>query len=802
MTGILTHLIAEGRRRWPTWLAVVVLVGVVGGLLLGSLAGARRTHTAYDRLVADTEAWDVLVNPNEGAESAIDPAEVAALPAVDRLGTVDGVGAVLVHDGEPTLGSGPLVLAAGDDDVLVDFARLGIVDGELFDPDDATHVMVDDVVAEHYGLRAGDPIEIATARIEELIEWEMGGARGQPPLTPREAVVTGVGVAHDGIVDDEAFAYGHIYLSHAFAEAHDLEPFFYGMAIRLRPGATARELSAAIRPMAPGEAVELKTRAAVSDTVARGTMPHTVALLLFAAVVGLAGVVVAGQALSRQLQPLRSEAQALLAMGVDHRQLRRAAVIRTLLLVLPGAALGVGLAVAASPLFPVGVAERAELDPGVDLDLVVLGPGALLLVVVLVAWGAASARRIGRPVAVTDRLVRSGLGERMAAVVSSPIAATGLRAALGSRGSGRAAPARAALAGLSLAVAAIAATVTFGASIDHLVSTPSAYGWDWDAYVTLPAEDWSTPPEELIDRAAASPEVTDVSVLVLDQVELDGQRVPAVGVDYVVGDVGPSILEGRRPERPQEVVLGGRTMELLGVGIGDPVHAGGRTFEVVGQAVFAGLGTYPGADRTELGKGAMFTTGALDDVGEGFGFTSMALAASDRAGLDVALDRILAGQQAALDSEEIEVYRAPARPADVVSLSRVRSTPLLIAGVLALLGGAAFAFVLVSGVRERRREIAVLKTFGFRGRDVAGTVAWQATATALVAGVVGILLGTVAGRAAWAVLAEVLGVGDQARIPATLLLVLLGVVLVANVLAVVPGLVAARTRPAPMLRAE
>lgn len=803
MTAILSHLRAEARRRWRAWMAVVVLISVVSGLVLGALAGARRTQTAYERLVEHTEAWDVLVNPDEGAGSALDPEEVAALPQVAELGTVDGVGAVLVHDGEPTLGAGPMSLAAGDERVLVDFARPHVVDGRLFDPRDPTHVMVDEVVADHYGIRAGDHIEIATGTIEELIEWEVAGAEGPPPLTSRDAVVTGVGVAHDGVVEDEAFAYGHVYLSHAFAEAYDLEPFFYGIAIRLAPGATAAELRDALGAMAPDEAIELKTAAAVRDTVARGTMPHTVAVLLFAAVVGVAGLVVAAQATSRQLQPLRSDAGALAAMGVDRRQLRRAGLLRAVLLVVPGVVLGTAVAVAMSPLFPLGVAERAEVDPGVDVDVAVLAPGAALIASSLLLWTFGAMRHLGR--LASDRPPAAGVGvaERLATAVSSPIVTTGLRAALGPSRSGRAGPVRAALAGLSLAVAAVAATVTFGANLDHLVRTPSAYGWAWDAHVSLPSAGWETPAEELVERAAATPEFTAWSVLTVDQVELEGVRVPAVGIEYGEGGAGPTILDGRRPEAEDEVLLGGRTMDLLGVGIGDRVRAdGGASFEVVGQAVFAGLGTYPGADRTELGKGALFTRDGLAAVGEGFGFSSLVIDAPDPAALDAGLDRMLADQEAAVGAEEIEVHTSPALPADVQSLSQVRATPPLIAGVLAVLGGAAFAFVLVSGVRSRRREIAVLKTLGFRSRDVAGTVAWQATATALVAGAVGLLLGTLAGRTAWTVLADALGVGDDVRIPASLALVLLGVVVGANVLAVVPGLVAARTRPAPMLRAE
>lgn len=802
MTAILAHLRAEARRRWPAWLAVVLVIAVVGGLVLGALAGARRTHTAYDRLVEDTEAWDALVNPDLGADSAITPEAVAGLPGVVDVGTLDGVAAALVTDRKAALGTGPLVLAARDDDVLLEFARPRVLDGALFDPRAHDQVMVDDLTAEAYGIDAGDRVRVATAPVDELMAWELSGAEGEPPLTPRDVVVSGIVLPHDSIVEDEAFAYGHLYLTPAFARAHELEPFFFALAVNLRPGADLATFREAVQALAPEEAIEFKTGAAVRDTVARGTMPHTTALLLFAAVVGTAGLVVAGQATARQLAPLRAEAATLLALGADRRQLRRAALARAGLVAGAGSALALLLAVAVSPLFPVGVADRAEVDPGVDVDPVILLPGVAVLAIALLGWAGASVRGLGR--AAPPDAARSGAGtvERLVSALSSPIASTGLRASLAPGQGGRTAV-RGAIAGLGLAVAAIAATVTFGSSIDHLVETPGEYGWAWDAHVTLPDDEWETPPEELLARVDTAPGVDGWSVIAADQLVVDGERVPAVGIEYRRGDVGPTILRGRRPAAAGEIVLGGRTMDRLGVGMGDQVAVGpeGRRMEVVGQAVFPGLGTYPGADRTELGKGALLARTALAEVGEGFGFESVVLDAGPGR-LDAALDHVLRDQQAAVDAEQIEVFRAPALPADVRSLSRVRSTPLLVAGVLAVLGGVAFAFVLVSGVRGRRREIALLKTFGFRSLDVAGTVAWQATATAVVAGAIGIPLGIVAGRLGWAVLADVLGVDRDGRVPLRLLAVPAGLVVVANLLAVVPGVVAARTRPAPMLRAE
>jgi hypothetical protein len=47
------------RRGWRGLVGIAVLVALVGGLLPGAAAGARRTATAVDRMIVSTETADV-----------------------------------------------------------------------------------------------------------------------------------------------------------------------------------------------------------------------------------------------------------------------------------------------------------------------------------------------------------------------------------------------------------------------------------------------------------------------------------------------------------------------------------------------------------------------------------------------------------------------------------------------------------------------------------------------------------------------------------------------------------------------
>ena len=51
---------AELRRRWRSWLILVVLISVVGGLVLAAAAAGRRTATAFPRFVA-SHGYDVYI---------------------------------------------------------------------------------------------------------------------------------------------------------------------------------------------------------------------------------------------------------------------------------------------------------------------------------------------------------------------------------------------------------------------------------------------------------------------------------------------------------------------------------------------------------------------------------------------------------------------------------------------------------------------------------------------------------------------------------------------------------------------
>src|SRR5207237_7027957 len=149
------------------------------------------------------------------------------------------------------------------------------------------------------------------------------------------------------------------------------------------------------------------------------------------------------------------------------------------------------------------------------------------------------------------------------------------------------------------------------------------------------------------------------------------------------------------------------------------------------------------------------------------------------------------------------VVSGPDMSSDVFNFCRVQGLPLVLAGLMAALAAATLAHLLVTSIRRRGRELAIVKTLGFVPRQVRTAVAWQATTLALAAMAIGVPLGVAAGRWAWIVFARGIGIVPAPEVPILVLLLLVpGTVLVANLIAVVPGEVAARLRPGRALRAE
>ena len=793
----------QWRRRRGGAFAATLLFALAVGVVLTAAAGARRTQTAYPRMVEATAASDVLVNPDEGADTNLDFDAVEALPGVKALGRAAGLFVVPpLADGSPDFSAPVLSLASADGNYGYTVDRFLLSEGRVPNPERADEILVDPRLAEMLGVEAGDN---TTLLVPDLSQPP--ASNGMPSFLSREFRVTGIGLAASQILTDENFDYRAVLLTPAFYEEQKDAVGYWGLGVRLDDPSPQGVLAfrRALDQLAAGEDIEYRSQLVDSEAVRRAVQPQVLALYLFGALAGLAALVIVGQSLARRLALDEREALTLQALGVRRRTLFAGGMARALVLGAMGAGLGVVLSVAASSRFPIGFVRRAEPHPGLEVNVAYLAGGALIAIVLLLAvvavpvWRGSGLvtrnARPSRPSVTAGALSRWGGGPALVSGVRFALEPAPGRSGVGVRSS---------LVGGVLVATILSAAVTFGASLAHVVDTPSLYGWAWDVRMSI-----NEPIPALEDALRADDRVSAWSRITNNRLVIEGTPVPSVGVSSAADAVVPTIVDGRAPGDGDEIALGAKTLSRLHTAIGQDVtvttpEGDQHDLLVVGRAVFPGLGTYSGSERTELGTGAMVTIGALRRLGPDIDNGNVMVRLDP--GVDTlafADDMTAVFRQVGASGDQIDIAIRPERPTDIVALQRVRSTPLVLALLLAGLILVQVVNTLFTSSRRRRHDLALLKTVGFLRRQVAGAVAWQTVTFAFIALAIGVPLGIAAGRVLWITLADRLGAVAEPVTPlATLALLAGGTIAVGSFLAFAGGAVLARTRPAAALRSE
>jgi hypothetical protein len=165
-----------------------------------------------------------------------------------------------------------------------------------------------------------------------------------------------------------------------------------------------------------------------------------------------------------------------------------------------------------------------------------------------------------------------------------------------------------------------------------------------------------------------------------------------------------------------------------------------------------------------------------------------------------------AGRQAlAARLAEVGSFRVdgPATPTDLLNFGQVRDLPQVLGIGLAAVALLTIAHLLMTSVRRRRRDFAILRALGFTSWQVRGTLCWQAVTLAGIALVIGVPTGIACGRLCWQVFAHQLGITPVVAVPLAVLAVMAaGWLASAAVIAALPGEAATRNRAARVLHSE
>lgn len=761
-----------GRRR--SLLAVGLVAGLLGGLVVGGAGLARRTATAPERLAAEVAAGDALVTVFGQSPAA---ARIDALPEVERswaaglsVGRLEGPGVVY------------LGLLAGPERPPGLFEPV-LTEGRPPDPGAEDEALLLEPAADALGLGPGDVVTLAMLTAEEVSQFDVGF--GDPDGPTVELTVTGVARIPPGTVESAV-----VLATPAFAARHgDVAAGSIRFVALDRGRASVGAFTAAVADLEdeigtrPGSeefppATVVDAHAGVDE--ARSSASVLVAGLVAAvAVATAAGLLALAQALARHHAASAADQRVESALGLTRGERTLARVLPAVVPSLVAGAIAAGVAVALAGVEPPGAVRRLEPDPGWAPDLAVVATGALLVGLAVALLAAATAWRAGagptRPVPgdgvvlhLSALPLRAGWARAGALFALSP-----------GGGRDRRVPVRSALVGAVVGVAGLVAATTFGASLDRLVASPARWGWEADL-VVVDVTDEGLAELEADERVEAVAEVPS------GQVVVGGADAVAYAVVPVAGDLGWVLHEGREPDAPDEVVLGTTLADRLEVSPGDEVDVTGGRYRVVG----VGLGPPLGGEA--LGDGMLLTPEGLEGASEVQLFREALVRFAP--GVDVGSAVGELGARWELGERE--------PPREVRDLAELGALPEVLGAFLATLGAVALVHALAVAVRRRARDLAVLRALGVTPSQSAGSIVVMAMTTATVGVVVGAPLGWAVARLVWGEVARGIGVAPDVVVPAGLPLVLVATLLVAGLLALVPARAVARQRPAALLRAE
>ena len=363
--------------------------------------------------------------------------------------------------------------------------RLAISAGRVADPARADEFVTSPQAAAAYGFHVGEivPMGFYTNSQTDLPRF---GTPAVPPHRRVDMRLVGLGLPVTQVVADDVDAGGALgYFTPALTrQLLSCCVNYTNTAVQVaHPGQVAGVEAVMVRASPGGFPPGFGATAAQAEAKAdRAIKPLSIAFGVFGGTTALAAFVIAVQVMGRYLRRRRQETEVLRALGATPPTLAADALIGAVGAVAAGSVLAVLVAVALSPLSPLGPVRPFYPTPGISFDWTVLGGGfgVLFVGLGLAATGLAvrhspqRAARRRRFAAHSSTLLRGDV------LLGLPVpAATGLRFALGRGNEVDTVPMRPAIVGAALAATVLISTITFGASLDHLVSTPRLYGWNW-----------------------------------------------------------------------------------------------------------------------------------------------------------------------------------------------------------------------------------------------------------------------------------------------------------------------------------
>ncbi len=814
--------LARANRAATAFLAL--LVGLSAGAVMFAAAAARRSDTAVERYLAAYRTTDVLVftcpdtvGPEifgdyeslirmcfDDIQTGSDTAELAGLAGVEAVNRF-GLNIVGVADARSPIGWFPQLLYTKADPGIPADGTPVVLAGRMYRDDAPDEVVVNEKFLNDNGFRLGDVLTVAAFTVDQFTVTSDNAATPDGLAHP----VTIVGIVRHPEDLKPTSDNSNMYPGPAWWAAHGPDVARYALepVVRLADGPSAvAAFDSAVRQLWPDRQL-IDIPPLVDTDVAsteRATGLEAGTWWMLAGLLALAALVASGVTAARQIGRELGDQAAVHAIGGRRIESAWTAVVRAGPLALAASGIAGLAAVLASDSSPIGVARRAEVDPGIRADAPVLaiGMAAVPVLVLALTFSCGFGRRAASSGVAGHRAPppRRGIGSaRRTRTLPAGFGPRSASRALGDAlGSGRRERSArwSAIAAVASGIAVAVLVGTLVRTLDGVTDHPERYGVTWDARVGNVAD--LEQARAFSDQAASNPVVAATALVYSETATLDHREVPMLVFDGD-GRIGPTVVEGRVPTALGEVAVGRNTLEELGARVGDTVEMAIDPFgptptdpldvRIVGWAILN--------DSADVAAGRGFVVSAA--TLHAFAPTLTPEGVAMR--LDPELDHDTALR--ALSDEFPFSTELPVAQNDLLNVQRVRDLPLTLAIAVGALSLAVLIHAVVTTLRRNRRDLAVFRALGGTRHQTRAGLAWYLTAIAFPALITGSTAGWVLGRWGWSALVAYLGLASGPVVPwSVLALVVVALAGAAGLLALASGWRAVRTTPAQALRGE
>ena len=365
---------------------------------------------------------------------------------------------------------------------------MSLIRGRMTDPAHVDEFVMSQGGADQLRLHVGSTLPLVFFTDSQVNSSAFAGYPVDKPYLSIRLKLVGIVESSNQIVQDDDAALGDQFavLTPALTRRLATCCAYYSYTGLQIEGGTRNEAAvlSRVKKLLPdlGPAGGTQTTGPFVDKAERAVRPEAISFGIFGLIAMLAALLICSQNISRLLRRSADDYLVLRALGASPAMRAADGLIGITGAVAAGAVLAVAVAVGLSPLSPLGAVRPVYPTLGIAFDWTVLGFGSLLLVLVLSSAALFTAFRLS-PNRASQRQATSTHPSRVAGAAATlglpPAALTGIRSALGARSGRGAVPMRSALLGSVLAVVVVVTSITFGASLNSLVSHPSLYGWNW-----------------------------------------------------------------------------------------------------------------------------------------------------------------------------------------------------------------------------------------------------------------------------------------------------------------------------------